>query len=293
LAQGQISLVVKKKEMNLSRLLYLVWFGTSFWPVVRSLRLMEAVEDRPNDFTMLENLLRTPGDAVRPRVIFSAGLEGSGHHFIRSVMESIPHSVVRMPPQWGCSVMGTIWSEDGIPVMQDIFRELHPPTLWVLRDDSYPCYGTGNMEGRRQHLPFHPRVDWMYQAAAAANIDLHVLYLYRPLDDALAADCIHRHFMSCSEQAAYLNSEGALMLEQLRNIPPNIISCFRYGNLDVMEKTVSRHVESKQAEKLVDTLWSDHVGHDRRESISGWNATVEAFSQLQRELDMMCTAATG
>jgi len=279
--------------MNFGSLLVLVSFSGSFWPVVRSLRSKQVPADALDVFTSLHDFLRKPVDGARPRVIFSAGLEGAGHHFVESVLQWIPHSDVRLPPSWGCDKMGTIWSKEGIPVMQDIFRELHPSTLWVLPGYSYPCHGLGNMEGRRQHLPFHPRVEWMYQAAAAANVDLHVLLIHRPLDDALAADCLHRNFMSCVEQAAYLNAEGAIMLKQLRTIPQNVISCFEYGQLDVMEKALSRHFDVEQAAKLVDTLWSDHVGQDQRESIRGWSTSVQSFSELQRDLDTFCRSVTG
>jgi len=259
---------------------------------VNSLRVPEINQKHTDVFKAL-NFLDVPQHAVRPRVLFSAGLEGAGHHFVESVLKLVPHSEVRFPPQWRCDPMGTIWSEDGIPLMQDIFRELNASTLWVLNGWSYPCGGQRNVEGRRQHLPFHPHVDWMYQAAAGANVDLHVLLIHRPLDDALAADCLHRDFMSCAEQAAYMTVEGGVMVEQLRNIPRGITTCFQYGQLDVMENALSEHVDSEQAAQLVKTLWRDHVDAGRRESVSEWSTYVQSLSELQSDLDELCKSATG
>eukprot|EP00408_Alexandrium_pacificum_P010020 CAMPEP_0171229544 /NCGR_PEP_ID=MMETSP0790-20130122/38935_1 /TAXON_ID=2925 /ORGANISM="Alexandrium catenella, Strain OF101" /LENGTH=72 /DNA_ID=CAMNT_0011695727 /DNA_START=87 /DNA_END=301 /DNA_ORIENTATION=+ len=67
----------------------------------------------------------------------------------------------------------------------------------------------GNHEERAHSC--QPRLDWLAQAARDAGVNLKVLFLYRKLEDCLAADCLHRDMEACLNQTETLISNAKIM----------------------------------------------------------------------------------
>lgn len=229
-------------------------------------------------------------DNQSTRVLFFAGIEGAGHHFMEHVLQDIPHKEVRLPHTWQCRPEGSIWMKSDTATMKETLRGLSVSTLWTFPPLlSYPCHGSSNVTGRRAHLPFHPRLDWIREAAAAANVDLRVILVFRPVADTLAADCIHRDFDNCSAQADILNFNGRALVDHLRSVPRSALSCFPYGDQARMRESLRNSMNDTR--DLLGTAWADHVEQDSRDTVPDWANLVRSLEPLEHDLWTLCESA--
>lgn len=217
-------------------------------------------------------------------VVFFAGVEGSGHHVLETMMKKIKHHTVDFPKGWGC---GEIWKHDEIHAMVNTFQSLTPGQIHILpQQASYPECGVPNHKQRRDA---HPRLEWIAEAAKEAGVKFHVIQLYRAFDDCLAADCLHRKFETCPLQAETLNANGATLVAQLNMVPKDMISCFHYGDHQSMQKALEVTFGAENIpQEMVDVIFQDHVPKGERNKVSNWATYIQTFSETDATLMNFC-----
>jgi len=180
----------------------------------------------------------------RARLVFVAGLEGSGHHLLTALSSELQkHFPVSLWDKGtfirGISCHELDYDADHQTKLVHKFQELDPSYVHVLPTVlSYPHCGI-----RRGHIArrdaFHVHLGFIAKAAEEAGADLHVLFLHRPIMESLVADCIHRQFESCEPQSQTLISNADIMLRQLKMMGGARVHCFRYtSDLESMAAAV-------------------------------------------------------
>merc|ERR1740121_221521 len=98
---------------------------------------------------------------------------------------------------------------------------------------SYP-HGTARGHAARVEI-MHPNLPFIARAAEEAGTDLQVLFLYRPVQEALVSGCFHRSIEKrlengdCELYVETLVSNAAILLRHLKSIGGAQVHCFRYG----------------------------------------------------------------
>jgi len=203
--------------------------------------------------------------------LFVAGLEGSGHHlwfdliqtlYKKAESKSLPFQLRQtwLPPRvtdlatglerevtWQCEHR---WEyediELGVKLFENITNHLghygdedyDEEAIWITPEAclSYPC---GHGTHKQKQNDFIPRADWLAEAAARVDgLELHVGFLYRPLEELLVSNCIHRQMEdTCDLYVETLITNAGALLGQLRAIDamPSfqkpLVQCLRYGDL--------------------------------------------------------------
>lgn len=240
-----------------------------------------------------------------PNLIFLAGVEGAGHHFMHKFMNRIVPNHITFPPAWPC---GGPWSPDGKVAMRDKLTGLQKGGMYMLYDhscqaacdsmSSYPC-GGGSHYNRNQN--WWPLLDWIAGAAQDAGVVLHVIFLHRNLEDCLAADCLHRHMESCDNQAQTLSHVGSVLAAQLwttfgvdheNAINPANVSCFQYGDLDTLNAAMDDIFgKGRVPQDLIDTVWQDRPARGQRAAISNWHDLLGTMARSDSALSEACRAS--
>lgn len=210
------------------------------------------------------------------RVVFFAGVEGTGHHLLQAIYKQITEKpevagtkleAVAFPRVWGC---GMKWQEGGKQEMTETFEQLNSSNVvWTLpQQASYPECGVGDVEDNQlkhdsRAYDYHPRLDWIEQVATATGTDLHVILLYRPLIDCLIADCQHRHFEPCQDQADTLQSNAGFLVDQIKASfkEPGNVHCFRYGDHESMHGAVNGaygKTNPNMTREVLNEVWRPH-----------------------------------
>jgi len=176
------------------------------------------------------------------RLVFVAGLEGSGHHLLEAVSDRLAeHFPIHLwkeideyhhsgiVPGIGCHSVA--YNASTYAQLLQKFREMDPHYAHMMpRMLSYPHCGMSRGHFARRDF-MHPHLRFFDNAAKEAGVDLHVLFLYRPLSDALVAGCVHRLFEhgDCEAYADTLTSNAGILLRQLKRVGGARVHCFRYG----------------------------------------------------------------
>lgn len=224
----------------------------------------------------------------KAKVIFFAGVEGSGHHLLEAMMPHINYTQTGFESSsWTC---GGEWKETGIQDFTRHLESLNPNVLYVLPQQySYPMCMVGGHVGRMTYDC--PRVDWMQEAAHAAGVDLHVIQLHRDLGDCLSADCTHRNFEPCAEQADTLLAMGSKMKDQLIQLQPEERSCFRYGNDEEMAREIVT-VFGDGYEDLASSIYKNRQHGNKRDSVPNWQDLESKLQGLQEDLETICSGSS-
>jgi hypothetical protein len=230
-----------------------------------------------------------------PTVIFIAGVEGAGHHFMQKFMNQILGKHVEFPESWRC---GKTWASDGIDAMRERMARLQKGQAYMLYDccpdcqASYPCGGGSHHERNNDHWP---RLDWIAEAAGKAGVALRVLFLYRSLEDCLAADCLHRKNEDCDRMAQTLSSVGTVLAGQAMLASagnPQMISCFRYGDLKSLEVAMQDLFgEGKVSKDLIHSAWKERAPKRMRQSIQNWPDLAASMQSADDNLFSVCSDA--
>lgn len=213
--------------------------------------------------------------SVRPRVVFVAGLEGSGHHLLDSAwrkmladdgsgfsLSSLGFAQPKPPTSWACQKE---WLRPDIDRQKAVFQwardcqngigtgsycsAARDANAFILSESClpYPC-GNKTLQERRDN--FLPRVDWIAEAAESEDVDLRVLLLQRPLDELLLVNCKHRASEECHREKDILVGNAMLLSEQIRQVRarlgPTAVRCVDYCDLPesvaALDVVRSRHV---------------------------------------------------
>ena len=233
-----------------------------------------------------------------PRVIFTAGLEGAGHHFLMYLWEELRHKAgfdvqdLAMPTPWNCT-LGCEWNrEPGYSEMVKGFQGLHKGAVHLLDMGfawSYP-FGLSTHENRRDR--FHPHMLWISEAASATATDFRVLFLYRPMEELLAADCVHRLFEpSCNLQAETLVNNADHLATQIDAVRArgHRVQCMEYGDLpqmiDTLESVLGIDLELGEAMR---DIW--HPAESHTEFPADWPEIVSSIRAADEKLLKRCKA---
>lgn len=143
------------------------------------------------------------------RLVFLAGLEGSGHHYFRSVGETVFEANAELPhihnhldvkPFYLPFSMGGSASNyakagflarEGMQWLSEQAARLSRPTFYLPRQTmSYPQNG-----GPKKVVQYND-LTMMAKAAEMEGLDLRVVYLKRSAQDMIIANTVHRGFQT-------------------------------------------------------------------------------------------------
>jgi hypothetical protein len=237
------------------------------------------------------------------KILFFAGVEGSGHHVLKAFFENIPYCPLPYEPKsWSC---GFEWDKAELPQFVNQLRRLDhlhsKQCIHVLYDtsrpevmQSYPCDGKAQSKGdpkvahqiRTNYA--YPRLDWIQEAVQQVpGTRLHVMQLHREMSDCLAASCVRRQFESCDMEAETLAYNGEVLLKHLQKIPPDQRSCFKYGRRESMEMAIKESFGSKYGD-LVAQVYQDHEADKSFESSPEWDGFVSRMRGVEEPLLKLC-----
>jgi len=258
----------------------------------------------------------------RSTAIFVAGLEGSGHHLMFDIVHTMYDQYESLPfdvrgswtklNSWNCE---SEWLHSDLEDGVEMFRAMangtltddpraNEDTIWLVPDTclSYPCGGPEYPhEDKRDR--FIPRADWVAEAAAKTDVNLHVMFLFRPLEELLEANCIHRQLEpSCDLYVETMTSNAKALLEQFKTIqagPRHMTKCLRYGNLESSALALSQLFNSKMSfDGILSEVWKPnstdtdtdpHYGEDPRILVPNWDELVVEVKNLNDRLESACS----
>jgi hypothetical protein len=276
----------------------------------------------------------------RSTALFVAGLEGSGHHLwydmVQAMYEDREHGTLPfqlrqtwLPPSvvdkatgserivsWQCEHR---WKEEDLDLGVELFGNItnhvghygdegyDEGAIWITPEAclSYPC-GAGSHDQKRND--FIPRADWLAKAAALAGVDLHVAFLYRPFEELLLSNCIHRQIEeTCDLYADTLISNAGALLGQLRAMDAMpikqkpFVQCLRYGELDAFPQGLGNLFNHKmEFDSILGQIWKPnstdwnqdhHYGENPRDLVSNWDDLVESLQSMDAQLKAACDNA--
>lgn len=292
-------------------------------------------------FLLQRSTARKPRVKRSSSALFMAGLEGSGHHLWYDLVQemyqeadkgTLPFQLKQtwLPPKitdpitglnrevtWQCEHK---WKHEDIEFGVELFTNItnhvghygkedyDEDAIWVTPESclSYPC-GKGTHEQKRND--FIPRADWLAEAAALVDgVDLHVGFLYRPLEELLLSNCVHRQLEeTCDLYVDTMLTNADALIGQLRAIdamPKSkqpLVQCLRYGDLASYPTGLGVLFDHKMSfESILGQIWKPnstdmnqdhHYGEDPRELVANWDELVDALRGKDAELQAMCDAA--
>jgi len=252
--------------------------GCMLCPCAAALGLQQSAREQ-----LLNMIDISPKGDVK-KIVFFAGVEGSGHHLLQSITPHLDMCMLGFAHRsWRC---GVTWRREGVDIFVNQLKSLEGSCVYLLPQHmSYPmCLGDHET---RMDL-FYPRLDWIHEAVQQVDgVELHVLQIYRDMDDSLAADCLHRHFEPCDKQADTLVSNGAKLAEHLRLLKPNEKSCFQYGEPEVMAKAVE-DVFGAEYKHVVEDIYREHPSQGMRDKVPRWADYVSMLHDTQELLRDEC-----
>jgi len=246
-----------------------------------------------------------PHSDKKPVVVFIAGLEGSGHTLIEGIAgriiegSTVMKSVLSFPKDWEC---GTVWDEHGIGEMVSKMRQLQNGAVYVLPRATYPQCGLADPKNKKLKLDhakrrdkYHPRLDWIKQAADHADVEFRTILLYRPLEDVLASNCLHSFSEPCQGESQTLKKNAFFLVGHLRQLDAGTIQCFKYGHVDKMQTALQQTFgQAGGYTELVKKVWTDRGDEEQKEHqdirhlVPGWQAMLKDMSMADSALRGIC-----
>jgi len=296
-------------------------------------------EDESGVFLLQQRSTFRKSRPKRSTAVFVAGLEGSGHHLwdklVRKLYRAqgngtLPFQLkdtwfpqtffdsstgVERTVTWQCQFR---WNRDDMDLGVELFENItnhvghvggedyDEDTIWATPTClSYPC-GHGTYEEKRDD--FIPRVDWVAEAAALAGVNLNVGLLYRPFEDLLMSNCIHRQLEeSCDQSADTLIANAGALLGQLRAIEamPDgqrpLVQCLRYADMTTLPQGLTKMFNHKMSfDPLLRIIWKpnaydqspdQHYGENPRDVVPNWDELLDSLRPLDAELNAACERA--
>lgn len=189
------------------------------------------------------------------RVVFLAGLEGSGHHLWRDVLEHCTHTAdcVGFP-----ELAASLWSQhdqtglfnkynptgdyddNALLGVRTALRDLRTSPskhglVWVNGAHARGLGKTGMMSypnfGGPGKVYQHPDVWGLARVAEDEGEDLRILVLARQAKPLLLSTAVHRHFGAYVTQAVILAHNARVLASQLQALDPKFVRCVEYERL--------------------------------------------------------------
>jgi len=258
---------------------------------------------------IVKKTVLSTASAPRPRVLFFAGLEGTGHHLFQTVFNKLSQEtdIVRH----GCSMTEFLYRQGSKKSMfetttsenynqaYDAFKaslrdlkndsesigkayllNIHVGCKKATGEMSYPNFG-GKFKAFQ-----HPDVVSIALAAEEAGVDLQVVVLNRDAEKIMVSTTVHRHFGG-SRQLNVLEPVAYALLQQLQMLEPDYITaCANFGDPDLSYvprmETVLRLPTLRENMELVMRPSSGQPEKDkykdlRQRRIMSFNATTYAI----------------
>eukprot|EP00811_Abedinium_folium_P022582 NODE_3198_length_2076_cov_5.543869.p1 GENE.NODE_3198_length_2076_cov_5.543869~~NODE_3198_length_2076_cov_5.543869.p1 ORF type:complete len:596 (-),score=113.57 NODE_3198_length_2076_cov_5.543869:171-1958(-) len=244
------------------------------------------------------SLPRTNDPAPPPRLVFNAGLEGSGHHLLMAIVgefENGKHgsSIVRypLPRSWHCDTWAAPQQKEFVEALQRIPISPSTDIIHTLpQADSFPMCGASLKIAQRRDKAVLPRLDWIWEASRDAGVALDVIFARRPITDSLLSVCVDRVWESCQNYFPKLVDFAKLFVAQLKVLDAQQIHCFRYGNHSSMER-VMREVYGERFEpaRVVKEVFIP--GSRTRQEIVVAQEYEERLKELDEALEEQCQRA--
>lgn len=239
--------------------------------------------------------------------VFVAGLEGCGHGFLLALFEKLGSAGYiqdcPMPKHWNCYSMCEWNKGGGEKDMVTTFQGLQEGPVYILKSESYP-YGTGfNNEVPTESDPnyhedrrdrFHPHMDWISEAASKTSVDFRVLFLYRPMEEALAASCVHRKFeATCTLSAETLVKNAEYLVSQINDVLTRgyFVQCMMYGDVPQMIGSIEGALGTDaELSKIINDVWRPETGRTQVFP-ADWSQAVDIMRAADKELHKLCKAS--
>lgn len=232
------------------------------------------------------------------RTLFVAGLEGSGHHFLEALWAKLQGAEgfnvqdVAIPARWGCP--GEWIREAGYLDMVATFDGLQAGGLYMFPSQySYPC-GKASHEDRRDR--FYPHINWISEAASETSTDFRVIFLYRPMEEVLAADCLHRKMeASCTLQAETLVNNAdhlTAQIDAVRKKGHHGVQCMLYGDMPQTIGSVENALGTDfELGDAIRDLWRPSEAEALASKYDWWPKVVGTMRKANEKLAAACNAA--
>lgn len=242
--------------------------------------------------------------STKPRVVFVAGLEGSGHHLLETLWTELQSAMPAVAFRHVNVSMFNILSNSPAPgetmlaalsAVRDNFDKAPAgeQAIWMLPECvSYPCGGVGDHNGRQGQLYSPNFIEYM-EVAEQVGVELHVIFLFRPIEDCMTASCVHRDFEPCDELVDTVLASEKNLAAQLWQLPAEAATCFEYGDLDSMTLALEEAVGyGLQARETIERNWEDKAEEEGASEGADveplWSTFVQQVAPAQHELGMLC-----
>lgn len=189
----------------------------------------------------------------KARFVFVAGLEGTGHH----AMKSLFGACAPLCKAAAASVSGALYKGGSNPTGVFVFGDQDIASILSQRtsfksalkqetldatDDTLYILNTmgGGGSGQMSYPNFsggdkslhHPNVHELAALAEAAGVDFRVLVLQRNSHEIRLSDVDHRHFGKEAHELAVLADNAAVLSSQLALMDPKFFVCVKYHRLN-------------------------------------------------------------
>jgi len=186
------------------------------------------------------------------RVVFVAGLEGSGHHLWRDMFEQCTHTGDCVG---SADLASLLWSQSDksgvfnhyepsgdyddatIQRVRSAFRATSSTEglLWLNGAHERGIGRTGMMSypnfGGPEKIFQHPDVWLLAQIAEDVGEDFRILFLGRRARALLTSTVVHRHFAPYGPEAVILAYNARVLASQLRALDAKFVRCVEYEDM--------------------------------------------------------------
>jgi hypothetical protein len=247
------------------------------------------------------------------RIVFIAGLEGSGHHLWRDIFERC-EGTGDCVKSVGLAI--ALWSEHdksglfnnyaptgeyddaATEGVRSAFQALssHEGLLWVNGAHSRGYGPTGMMSypnfGGPDKINQHPDVWEFAKIAEAVGEDLRILFIGRQARSLLTSTAVHRHFAPYSTEAVILAHNARVLALQLRALDRKFVRCVEYEHLPDLPTDLSSWLDPAdyEFEAAVSSVFKDESSNDH-EALPVDPLRDVAIAYLEEALAELHTAA--
>jgi hypothetical protein len=223
------------------------------------------------------------------RILFFAGLEGTGHHAMKEVMmecvnttfctsfEDMNLDLFKRNSNGVFGLFGaadaaksSYWLDSFLEHLT-VFSQLSQPQLSVLALGMIPRVGMAsypNFGSTETKSIDHPDLLPLVVLAEAAKVDLRIVVLQRKAYDILVSTIVHRNF-GHGYEARILLDNAAVLYSQLKLIDPKFFVCLHYHNMHNLTNVELSHMRNflhpKIDDKLMTKMWKHIQYHEHAE----------------------------
>lgn len=248
------------------------------------------------------------------RVVFVAGLEGTGHHFWRDIFEvcTAHGDCVRSP-----DLATSLWSQND---KNGLFNNYQPngdydaEAVEGVRSALQGLSGTGGLHwvnGAHRHgtgktgmmsypnfggpekIYQHPDIWELAQIAEDAGEDLRILFLGRQARPLLTSTAVHRHFSPYGTQAVILAHNARVLASQINALDVKFVHCVEYERMPNLPSDLSAWLDPAEFEfdAAAENYFKGSHSHQQQEALPVDPHRDLAIAHLEEALAELHAAA--